>query len=303
MRSRIAVRPRVAALAVVAALIAAVAGCSGQQTPADNTVELSGTFTILGSNTVTPLSTMWAEEFMTANQKVNIAISGPGSGAGIAALIDSTTDICQSSRVIKSSEVDQAKAKGVSPYEIIVASDGLAVVVHPANPISELTIEQLSAIYSGKVTNWKEVGGTDAPIVALARDTNSGTHVFFKEHVVQMDGLPTKDTSLEYGSSIMLLPSTEAGVTETAHNSNAIFYPGLGYVSDEVKVVGVKKTASDLAVKPSVETVLDGTYAVARPLLYYTNGEPTGLIKAFIDYCLSDAGQDIVAQSGYVPVR
>ncbi len=303
MRSRIAVRPRVAALAVVAALIAAVAGCSGQQTPADNTVELSGTFTILGSNTVTPLSTMWAEEFMTANQKVNIAISGPGSGAGIAALIDSTTDICQSSRVIKSSEVNQAKAKGVSPYEIIVASDGLAVVVHPANPISELTIEQLSAIYSGKVTNWKEVGGTDAPIVALARDTNSGTHVFFKEHVVQMDGLPTKDTSLEYGSSIMLLPSTEAGVTETAHNSNAIFYPGLGYVSDEVKVVGVKKTASDAAVKPSIETVLDGTYAVARPLLYYTNGEPTGLIKAFIDYCLSDAGQDIVAQSGYVPVR
>ncbi len=303
MRSRIAVRPRVAALAVVAALIAAVAGCSGQQTPADNTVELSGTFTILGSNTVTPLSTMWAEEFMTANQKVNIAISGPGSGAGIAALIDSTTDICQSSRVIKSSEVDQAKAKGVTPYEIIVASDGLAVVVNPANPVSELTIEQLSAIYSGKVTNWKEVGGTDAPIVALARDTNSGTHVFFKEHVVQMDGLPTKDTSLEYGSSIMLLPSTEAGVTETAHNSNAIFYPGLGYVSDEVKVVGVKKTASALAVKPSVETVLDGTYAVARPLLYYTNGEPTGLIKAFIDYCLSEAGQDVVAQSGYVPVR
>jgi len=238
-----------------------------------------------------------------ANEKVNIAISGPGSGAGIAALIDSTTDICQSSRLIKSSEVDQAKAKGVNPYEIIVASDGLAVVVHPTNPVSELTIEQLSAIYSGKVTNWKEVGGVDAPIVALARDTNSGTHVFFKEHVVHMDGLPTKDTSLEYGSSIMLLPSTEAGVTETANNSNAIFYPGLGYVSDEVKVVGVKRTASDASVTPSVETVLDGTYAVARPLLYYTNGEPTGLIKAFVDFCLSDAGQGIVAQSGYVPVR
>ena len=294
---------RVAVLALTAALVTSVAGCSGATSPSGSPGELSGTFSILGSNTVTPLSTMWAEEFMAANEKVNIAISGPGSGAGIAALIDSTTDICQSSRLIKSSEVDQAKAKGVNPYEIIVASDGLAVVVHPTNPVSELTIEQLSAIYSGKVTNWKEVGGVDAPIVALARDTNSGTHVFFKEHVVQMDGLPTKDTSLEYGSSIMLLPSTEAGVTETANNSNAIFYPGLGYVSDEVKLVGVKKTASEAAVKPSVETVLDGTYAVARPLLYYTNGEPTGLIKAFVDYCLSDAGQVLVAQSGYVPVR
>ncbi len=293
---------RLLALSLLAAIALVGAGCAGDNQPEDNGV-LSGTFSILGSNTVTPLSTMWAEEFMTAHPRVNIAISGPGSGAGIAALIDSTTDICQSSRLIKSSEIDQAKAKGVNPYEIIVASDGLAVVVHPANPVSELTIEQLSAIYSGKVTNWKEVGGADAPIVALARDTNSGTHVFFKEHVVQMDGLSTKDSSLEYGSSIMLLPSTEAGVTETANNSNALFYPGLGYVSDEVKVVGVKKTASEAAVKPSVETVLDGTYAVARPLLYYTNGEPTGLIKAFIDYCLSDAGQEIVVQSGYVPVR
>jgi phosphate transport system substrate-binding protein len=303
VRRRIAMHARVAVLALAAALVMSVAGCSGAPSPSGSPGELSGTFSILGSNTVTPLSTMWAEEFMAANENVNIAISGPGSGAGIAALIDSTTDICQSSRLIKSSEVDQAKAKGVNPYEIVVASDGLAVVVHPTNPISELTIEQLSAIYSGKVTNWKEVGGADAPIVALARDTNSGTHVFFKEHVVQMDGLPTKDTSLEYGSSVMLLPSTEAGVTETANNSNAIFYPGLGYVSDEVKVVGVKKTASEAAVKPSVETVLDGTYAVARPLLYYTNGEPTGLIKAFVDYCLSDAGQVIVAQSSYVPVR
>lgn len=291
------------AVALVAGAILVVTGCTGGQTPTNNGGELTGSFGVLGSNTVTPLSSMWAEAFMTAHPRVNIAISGPGSGAGIAALIDSTTDVCQSSRPIKSSEIDQARAKGVEPYEIIVASDGLAVVVNPANPISEITIEQLSAIYSGKVTNWKDVGGIDAPIVALARDTNSGTHVFFKEHVVQMAELPTKDTTLEYGASVLLLPSTEAGVIETSQNAYAIFYPGLGYVTDEVKLLGIKKTGSDSAVKPSIETVLNGTYPVARPLLYYTNGEPTGLVKAYIDFCLSDEGQEMVAESGYVPLR
>jgi phosphate transport system substrate-binding protein len=291
------------AVALVAGAILVVTGCTGGQSPTNNGGELTGSFGVLGSNTVTPLSSMWAEAFMTAHPRVNIAISGPGSGAGIAALIDSTTDVCQSSRLIKSSEIDQARAKGVEPYEIIVASDGLAVVVNPANPISEITIEQLSAIYSGKVTNWKDVGGIDAPIVALARDTNSGTHVFFKEHVVQMAELPTKDTTLEYGASVLLLPSTEAGVIETSQNANAIFYPGLGYVTDEVKLLGIKKTGSDSAVKPSIETVLNGTYPVARPLLYYTNGEPTGLVKAYIDFCLSDEGQEMVAESGYVPLR
>jgi phosphate transport system substrate-binding protein len=302
VRIPIAKQARRLAVALLAGAILVATGCTGGPAPADNG-ELSGSFGILGSNTVTPLSSMWAEAFMTAHPGVNIAISGPGSGAGIAALIDSTTDVCQSSRLIKSSEIDQARAKGVEPYEIVVASDGLAVVVNPSNPLSDITIEQLSAIYAGKVTNWKELGGDDAPIVALARDTNSGTHVFFKEHVVQMSGLPTSDTTLEYGSSVLLLPSTEAGVIETAQNTNAIFYPGLGYVTDEVKLLGIKKTGSDAAVKPSLETVLDGSYPVARPLLYYTNGEPSGLVKAYIDFCLSDEGQAIVASSGYVPLR
>ena len=303
MYTRKAERVRRLAAALVAAIVLILAGCANMESPPDTTGEPSGFFSILGSNTVTPLSSMWAEEFMAANPKVNIAISGPGSGAGIAALIDSTTDICQSSRPIKATEIEQAQAKGVNPFEIVVASDGLAVVVNPANPVSELTIAQLSAIYTGKVTNWSEVGGNDAPILALARDTNSGTHVFFKEHVVQMAELPTKDTTLEYSADVLLLPSTEAGVTETAKNPNAIFYPGLGYVTDEVKVVGVKKTDFDPAVTPSIETVLDGTYPVARSLYYYTNGEPTGVVKAFIDYCLSDAGQTIVVESGYVPLR
>jgi phosphate transport system substrate-binding protein len=290
---------------VLLTIVVALAGCA-KPAPAPAPApapELSGTFKIIGSNTVTPLSAVWAEEFMNRYPKVNIAVSGPGSGAGIAALIDSTTDICQSSRTIKQSEIDQAKAKGVNPYEIQVASDGLSVVVNPANPVKELTIAQLSAIYTNKITNWKEVGGNDAPIVALARDTNSGTHVFFKEHVVWMEGLPTKDTKLEYGAKVLFLPSTETGVTEVAKNSNAIFYPGLGYVNDSVKVVGIKKTASDAAVLPSEKTVLDGTYPISRPLLFYTNGAPSGVIRVFIDYILSPEGQAKVTEVGYIPLK
>jgi len=288
------------ALALVAVLFVAAAGCSNQGTTADD--EFSGSFNIIGSNTVTPLTSVWAENFMKMHTEVNIAVSGPGSGAGIAALINGTTDICQASRTIKQQEVDQAKANGVEPYEIQVASDALSVVVNPANPVSELTITQLSAIYINQITNWKEVGGNDAPIVALSRDTNSGTHVFFKEHVVQMAGLPSADESLEYGPKVLLLPSTEEGVSEVARNPNAIFYPGLGYVTEEVKPLAIKQTADSEGVLPSVATALDGTYPIARPLLYYTNGEPTGTIKSFIDYCLSPEGQERVTEVGYVPL-
>src|SRR4030043_103644 len=284
--------PIVAVLILVLVLVLVFAGGNSP----------SASFKIIGSNTVTPLSSVWAEEFMKDNPQVSIAVSGPGSGAGIAALIDSTTDICQASRAIKQSEIDQAEARGVHPYEIQVASDGLSVVVHPSNPVSELTIAQISAIYTNQITNWQEVGGNDAPIVVLSRDTNSGTHVFFKEHVVRMLGLPTQDTTLEYGSKVLFLPSTEQGVSEVAGNPNAIFYPGLGSVTDAVELLAIKKTASDPGLLPSVETVLDGTYPISRPLLFYTNGAPTGIIKDFIDYCLSPEGQSKVTEAGYIPL-
>ena len=258
---------------------------------------------IIGSNTLTPLTSVWAEEFMKTHPEVNIAVSGPGSGAGIAALINGTTDICQASRQIKQQEIDQAEANGVEPYEIQVATDALSVVVHPSNPVSELTIVQLSAIYTGEITNWNEVGGNNVEIVAIARDTNSGTHVFFKEHVVQMKGLPTEDKSLEYGGDVLMLPSTEAGVSQVANNPNAIFYPGLGYVTEEVKPLAIKQTADSTGILPSVQTALDGTYPIARPLLFYTDGEPTGVIKDFIDYCLSSEGQEKVIEVGYVPLQ
>ncbi len=293
-------------LLVLLAATAFIGSCGDSSTttttPANGT-ELSGSFGITGSNTVTPLTTVWAEEFMNMHPKVSIAVSGPGSGAGIAALINSTTDICQASRAIKPTEIEQANAVGVEPFEIQVATDALSVIVHPSNPVSELTIAQLSAIYTNQITNWKEVGGNDKPIVAIARDTNSGTHVFFKEHVVQMLGLTTEDKSLEYGNKILQLPSTEEGVSEVAKNPNAIFYPGLGYVTDDVKPLAIKKTANDAGVLPSAATALDGTYPVARPLLYYTNRAPTGVIKEFIDYCLSDEGQAKVTEVGYVPLK
>jgi phosphate transport system substrate-binding protein len=288
-------------LPLLLAFTLVLAGCSGNS-PSTDSFTLSGSFKIIGSNTVTPLSSVWAENFMKANPKVSIAVSGPGSGVGIAALIDGTTDICQSSRLITAKEEEQAKAKGVNPYEIQVASDALSVIVNPANPVYELTIEQLSAIYTGKITNWKEVGGNDAPIVVISRDTNSGTHVFFKEHVVQMYGLPIADKTLEYGNKVLFLPSTEEGVSQVASNPNAIFYAGLGYVNDKVKTIAVNKTAGDPAVKPSVATALDGTYPISRPLVYYTNGAPTGIIMADIDYCLSEEGQKVVLEAGFVPL-
>jgi len=279
------------ALIIVAVLLA---GCGQPATSMPSATApdggLSGTFSVIGSNTVTPLTSIWAEDFMKMHPNMNIAVSGPGSGAGIAALINGTTDICQASRPIAAREIEQAKARGINPFEIQVASDALSVVVNPSNPVSELTIAQLSAIYTDEITNWREVGGKDAPIVALSRDTSSGTHVFFKEHVVQMAGLPTADKKLEYGANVLLLPSTEEGVTEVAKNANAIFYPGLGYVNDSVKPVGIKKTGDSPAVLPSVETALDGTYPISRPLLYYTNGEPIGIVKSFIDYCLGEEG-------------
>ena len=279
---------------VAVLLVAAVAltGCGG-----GNIVK------IIGSNTVEPLSVVWAEEFMKIHPEVRISVSGPGSGVGIAALIDGTTDICQASRKIRATEVEQANANGINPYEISVAMDALSVIVHPSNPISELTFAQLSAIYTNQITNWSEVGGNDAPIVAISRDTNSGTHLFFKENVVQMKKLPTEDKSLEYGSNVLFLPSTQQGLSEVAKNPKAIFYPSLGYVTDEVKPLAIKKTDDDPGVLPSVATALDGTYPIARPLLYYTNGEPQGAIKTFIDYCLSTEGQALVTGIGYVPLE
>jgi len=294
-------------LALVLAFTAALTGCNddgGATTLPTSTDTLSGNLDVNGSNTVTPISTRWAEEFMKLHKNVKIIVSGPGSGVGIAALINKTTDIAQSSRPIKSTEIDQAKASGVTVVETKVALDALSVVVHPTNTVSTMTLKQLSDIYTGKITNWKDVGGKDAPIVVLSRDTNSGTYAYFLEEVVQLALVPAlKDTKLQYAPAVQLLPSTEVGITQVAQNPNAIFYSGLGYVTSTVKTLTIKKTDADPAVAPSITTAKDGTYPISRYLFYYTNGTPAGLAKAFIDYGLSTAGQKIVEEEGFVALK
>jgi phosphate transport system substrate-binding protein len=267
---------------------------AGTSTP--QAAELSGSVTVKGSDTMVNLASAWAEAFSNENPKVSISVTGGGSGTGIAALINKQTDIADASRAMKDEEVQDAEANGVNPVETQVALDGLSVVVNPSNPVTELSIPQLSDIYSGKVSNWKDVGGNDASIVVLARDTNSGTHVFFKEHVVQYQ------EKLEYGSDVQFMAATQAGFDEVAGNENAIMYGGLGYVTDEVKPLGIKKDDSSPAVQASIATVKSGEYPIARPLFVYTNGEPTGLLKAYIDWILGSEGQAIVEELEFVPI-
>jgi len=266
------------------------------RTSTPQAAELSGSITVKGSDTMVNLASAWAEAFSNENPRVSISVTGGGSGTGIAALINKQTDIADASRAMKDEEKQDAEANGVNPVETQVALDGLSVVVNPNNPVTELSIPQLSDIYSGKVTNWKDVGGNDASIVVLARDTNSGTHVFFKEHVVQYQ------EKLEYGSDVQFMAATQAGFDEVAQNENAIMYGGLGYVTDDVKPLGVKKDDSSPAVHASIATVKSGEYPVARPLFVYTNGEPSGLLKAYIDWILGSEGQRIVEDLEFVPL-
>jgi len=292
-------------VAGILAVILLVVGCGGGDSTQSTTTPstISGNITIKGSDTMVNLGARWAEEFMKDYPKVSISVTGGGSGTGIAALINKTTDICQASRKMTTDEIAQAEKNGVEPVEFVVALDGLSVVVNPSNSISELTFQQLSDIYTGKLTNWKNVGGKDASIVALSRDTNSGTHVFFKEYVVQMAGLPTQNKKLEYGSKVLMMPSSKTGITEVAQNSNAIFYVGMGYVTDEVKVIKIKRTETDTAIVPSILGVRNGSYPVSRPLYLYTNGQPMDAIKAYVDWVMGTKGQQIVTKLDFVTLK
>ncbi len=284
---------RVHTAALLGILALTMVGAKHGSSSTGETTELSGSLRIIGSNTVTPVSTAWAEAFMKLHPKVNISISGPGSGPGIAAIIDNTTDIGQASRAMRPQEYERAQERGVQATESIIAWDGLAIVINKGNPIQDLTMDQLARIYRGEVTNWKEVGGRDARIVAASRDTASGTHAFFKEFVLE---------NKEFTPRALFLASTSAGVTEVSRNRNAIFYAGLGYVTPDVKVVGVKKDAAAPAVKPSVASVNDKSYPLARPLFYYTDGEPSGITKAFLEFGWSKAGAQLVEKLGFVPL-
>ena len=227
-------------------------------------------------------------------------MTGGGSGTGIAALINNTVDLANASRQIKDEEIAEAQSKGVEPVEHIIARDAIAVIVNPENPVNELTLQQISGIYSGKITNWSEVGRDDRPIVKLSRETNSGTHVYFLETVLR---LGSKEDKTLFSTDTLLLPSSEGIISEVRDNPNAIGYDGLGYVPDDLKMIAIAKEAGGLYVLPSIETVNDKTYAIARDLYMYTNGEPTGVIKDYLDWILSDEAQQIVAELGFVPAK
>jgi phosphate transport system substrate-binding protein len=253
-----------------------------------------------GSDTIVNLALAWAEKYQGDHPDVRISVTGGGSGTGIAALINGTVGIANASRSIKDEEIAEAQSKGVDPVEHIIARDAIAVIVNPENPVSELTLQQISDIYSGKITNWTEVGGEDRPIVKLSRETNSGTHVYFLETVLR---LGNKEDKTLFSMDTLLLPSSEGIISEVRDNPNAIGYDGLGYVPDDLKMIAIAKEAGGAYVLPSIETVNDKTYAIARDLYMYTDGEPAGLIKEYLGWILSAEAQEIVAELGFVPVK
>lgn len=255
-----------------------------------------GYLTIKGSDTMVHLVSSWAEEFMKSRPNAEVSVTGGGSGTGIAALLNGTTDICMASREIKSREIKLAEQKNIKPHEIVVARDGIAVVVNPNNPLDKLTVEQIGKIYTGAYTNWKKLGGPDADIIVFSRESSSGTYVFFQEHVLKEQ---------DYTVSARLMPATSSIIRAVASDNWAIGYVGLGYAAeakDQVKVLAVADNPGSPYIMPSDKTVASGDYSIARPLYLYTNGAPTGMISEFVEFCLGTTGQRIVRETGYVAV-
>ncbi len=293
-------QPKITQLIILVVLIitACSAGAGDDETSsADSNQYLNN----VGSDTMVNLALAWAEQYQLENPQSNLSVSGGGSGTGIASLINKTTDIANASRKIKSEEIANAQANGIEPIEFIVARDAIAIIVNPTNPISELSLQQLSDIYSGKINNWQDLGGEDRPIVRLSRETNSGTHVYFLEHVLR---LGDKEDKTLFSTDTLLLPSSEVIGTEIRSNPNAIGYDGLGYVTHDMKVVAVAANPQNAPefIFPSAESVNDGTYPIARDLYMYTAGEPAGFIKSYLDWIFTPQAQKIVTQLGFVPI-
>ncbi|MGE5138619.1 MAG: PstS family phosphate ABC transporter substrate-binding protein [Rudaea sp.] len=281
-------------------VILSIAGCAPRQSASSgSTSGATRGIENKGSDTLVNVALAWAEAYMKLHPEVRISVTGGGSGTGIAAMINGTVDIANASREMKKEEIAAAKANGFSPTEIVVARDAIAIVAHLSNPVDGLTLQQLSDIYTRKITNWKEVGGEDRPIVLLSRESNSGTYVYFLENVVRLGD--SKSTAL-FSPETLLMPSSEGISTEVRQNPNAIGYDGLGYVTPDQKVLAVARDASHPYVKPSVETVNSGEYPISRPLYMYTSGPPEGQVKAYLDWILQD-GQAIVSKLGFVPLQ
>jgi len=270
-----------------------ISGAASSTKTAEKTIENKG------SDTLVNLALAWAEEYMREHPEVRISVTGGGSGTGIASLMNGTADIANASRDMKAEEVREAKANGITPMEFVVARDAIAVVVNPSNPVSRLTMQQISDIYTGKIINWRELGGENRPIVLLSRESNSGTYVYVLENVIRMGDPRSK---LLFSPDTLLMPSSEGISTEVRQNPNAIGYDGLGYVTPDQKVLGVARDAGRPYVLPSIATVNDGSYPISRPLYMYTAGEPGGQVKTFLDWLLGP-GQKQVSRLGFVPLN
>ena len=248
---------------------------------------------IKGSDTVLPVAQQTAERFMALNPDARITVTGGGTSVCISALLDGTTDIAMASRPIKFSEKMKVKSAGKEVEEVIVAYDALAVVVHPSNPVKQLTRQQLEDIFRGKITNWKQVGGDDRKIVVYSRETSSGTYEFFKESVLK---------NKNYMSSSLSMPATGAIIQSVSQTKGAIGYVGLAYLSPRVKSLSVSYDGKHFA-PPTMESATDKSYPIVRPLYYYYNTENAGQVNPLISFILSPAGQEIIKKSGYIPVK
>jgi phosphate transport system substrate-binding protein len=279
--------------------LAVITGC----TKPDNTGTTGGTsgatsgsggkqsLTIKGSDTMVQLAQAWAEAFMKKHPEISVSVTGGGSGTGIKALINKSCDIANSSRPM---EEDEKQSAGGNVKEFVVAQDGLSVVVHPSNPVNELSLAQLKDIYTGKVTNWKQFGGPDQKIVVNSRESSSGTFKFFQEHVLNKE---------PFANTVMLQPATSQIVETVAQDKGGVGYVGLGYVTSSVKPLKIKKDPASPAVEATVENVLNQTYPLARPLYNYTVGDPNPAGKTWLDWVQGPEGQAIVKKLDFVPIR
>lgn len=254
----------------------------------------AGGLTIKGSDTMVILGQRWAEEYMKKNPATTVQVTGGGSGTGISALINGTTDVCQASRTMSAAEKEKLRDRyATTGTEITVARDGLSVYVGASNPLTEISMEQLKGIFTGKVTNWKDLGGPDAKIIVYSRENSSGTYVFFKEHVLN---------NADYTPRAQTMPGTAAVVNAVAKEKFGIGYGGAAYAKG-IKILKVKKDAQSPGVTPELANVKSGSYPLSRPLFFYLRNKPAGDIKSFVDWVLSAEGQAIVTKVGYFPVQ
>ncbi len=252
-----------------------------------------------GSDTIVNLALAWAERYQAEHPEVRISVTGGGSGTGIAALINNTVDIANASRQITAQERAEAQKNGIDVQEHVVARDAIGVIVNPHNPVSQLTLQQVSDIYSGKINNWTEVGGENRPIVRLSRESNSGTHVYFLETVIRLGDANNKTL---FSADTLLLPSSEGIIAEVRDNPNAIGYDGLGYITPEVKTLALARNSNGPFTLPSIATVNDNSYPVSRDLYMYTGQNPSPASQAYLAWILTPEAQQLVKDLGFVPV-